>query len=166
MATEVPLKNPTVVCAIENRPPRFELADSRGRLARVQLGHTPIIDVLPATHGIGEMDAPAIAIIDIRQRGRDSALSHNRVRLAQKRLADKPYMDTRCRRFDGRSQTGSARANYQNVVVVGFILGHAQRELKHHAAKCEWKCSQIEPAASAGALDMTGANRKCRRVAD
>ncbi len=83
VAAEVPLQNPPVFRAIEDRTPGLEFAHPRRRFASVQLGHAPIVDVLPAAHGVGEVDLPVVAIVDIGKRGRDPALGHDSVGFAQ-----------------------------------------------------------------------------------
>jgi hypothetical protein len=76
--------------AIEDRAPCFEFANAIGRFLRVQLGHSPIIHVLTAAHGVGEMHFPIVAVIDIGERGRDAALGHHRVRFAEQAFANHP----------------------------------------------------------------------------
>ena len=94
VAAEISLQNAAIIRAIEYRAPRFEFAHAIRRFLRVQLGHAPIVDVLPAAHGVGEMHFPIVAIIDIRERGRDSALGHDRVRLAEQTFAHHPNGNT------------------------------------------------------------------------
>ena len=84
MAAKIPLQNPAVLGAIENGAPGLELAHTIGRLPRMQFRHPPIIDVLPAAHGIGEMHSPVVAIVDVGERGCDPALGHDGVRFAEK----------------------------------------------------------------------------------
>src|SRR4029077_4103875 len=55
VAAEMSLQNSAVFCAIKNGAPGFELAHSIGRFLRVQFSHAPLIDVLTAAHGIGEV---------------------------------------------------------------------------------------------------------------
>ena len=57
---------------------------TEARFPGVQLGHTPVVHVLPAAHRVGEMNFPVIPVIDVRQRGGDAPFGHHRVRLAQK----------------------------------------------------------------------------------
>jgi hypothetical protein len=90
VAAEVPLQNPAILGAIEHRAPRLELTHTSRRLFRVQLSHSPIIYILAASHRIGEMHLPVIAIINIGQRCRDAAFRHYRVRLAEKTFANHP----------------------------------------------------------------------------
>ena len=90
VAAKIPLQNATILRAIEHRTPRFELAHTIWRFLRVQLGHAPIVHVLPAAHRIGEMHLPIVAIINIGQRRCDPAFRHDRVRFAEKTFANHP----------------------------------------------------------------------------
>src|SRR5207249_2073307 len=105
VATEVPLQNATILRAIEHRAPRLEFSHTSRRFLRVQLGHSPIVDVLPAAHRIREMHLPVVTIIDIGQRGCDAAFRHYRVRLAEKTFANHPDGNTSRGRFDCRTQS-------------------------------------------------------------
>src|SRR5262249_50521409 len=104
VAAEVALEDAAVLRAIEHRAPGLELADPVGRFLGVQLRHPPVVDVLAAAHRIGEVHLPAVAIVDIGERRRDTALGHHRVRLAEQRLADESDRHAACRRFDRRAQ--------------------------------------------------------------
>ena len=86
MAAKISLQNPAILCAVENRPPGLEFAHPRRRLPRMQLRHPPIIDVLPAAHGVGEMDFPVIAIVHVGERRRDPAFGHHGVGFAEQTL--------------------------------------------------------------------------------
>ena len=88
VAAEVALQDASVRGAIEQRAPGLELAHAIRRFAGVELGHPPVVDVLAAAHGVGEVHAPAVAVVDVRERRRDAAFRHDRVRLAEERLAD------------------------------------------------------------------------------
>ena len=108
--------------AIEDRAPRFELADAVGRFLRVQLGHAPVVDVLAAAHRVGEVDLPVVAVVDVGERGGDAAFGHHRVRLAEQRLADEPDRHARRRRLDRRAQPRAAGADDEHVVFVRLIF--------------------------------------------
>ena len=86
MAAEIPLQNPAILGAIENRAPSLELAHSRRRFSGVQLRHPPIVDVLPAAHGVGEMDLPVVAVVNVGERGGDAAFRHHRVSFSEQTL--------------------------------------------------------------------------------
>src|SRR5882762_10027610 len=83
MTTEIPLKDLAIGGAIEDRAPRFQLADTRGRFFSVQLGHPPTVQVLTSTHRVCEVDAPVISVVDVRKRGGDSAFRHYGMRFAK-----------------------------------------------------------------------------------
>jgi hypothetical protein len=104
--------------AVEQRAPRLELAHAVGRLLGVQLGHAPVVDVLAAAHGVGEVDLPAVALVDVGERRGDAALGHDRVRLAEQRLADEAHRTPARRRLDRRAQARAARADDEHVVFV------------------------------------------------
>ena len=82
MPTEVALQDAAVLGAIEQRAPRFELADAVRRFLRVQLGHAPVVQVLATAHRVGEVHPPAVAIIHVRHRRGGATFGHHRVRLA------------------------------------------------------------------------------------
>ncbi len=82
-----------------------------------------LIDVLAAAHGIGEMHFPIVAIVDIGQRGRDSALGHHGVRFAEQTFANHADRNAGGRSFNGRAQPGAAGADDQNVVRESFVVG-------------------------------------------
>ena len=109
MAAEVALEDPAVLGAIEDRAPGFELADAIRRFLRVQLGHAPVVHVLAAAHRVGEVDLPAVAVVDVGERRRDAALGHDGVRLAEQRLADQADLHAGRRGFDRRAQTRRRR---------------------------------------------------------
>jgi hypothetical protein len=119
VAAEVALKDAAVGRPVEHRAPCFELADAIGRFLRVELGHPPVVHVLAAAHRVGEVHLPAVAIVDVGERGGDAAFGHDGVRLAEERLADQSDLHAGRRRFDGRAQTGAAGANDKDVVLVG-----------------------------------------------
>ena len=65
VAAEMSLQNSSVLRAIKNGAPRFELAHAIGRFLSVQLGHAPLVHVLTASHRIGEVHLPIVAFIDV-----------------------------------------------------------------------------------------------------
>ena len=83
VAAEVALQDAAVRRPVEHRAPGLELAHAVGRFLGVQLGHAPVVDVLAAAHRVGEVHLPAVAIVDVGQRGRHAAFGHDRVRLAR-----------------------------------------------------------------------------------
>ncbi len=121
---EVALDDPPVGRPVEERAPRLELADAVRRLLGVQLGHAPVVQVLAAAHRVGEVDLPAVALVDVGQRGGHAALGHDGVRLAEQRLADEPHADALRRGLDGRPEAGAARADDDDVVLELLVVGH------------------------------------------
>ena len=88
MSAEISLQNPPILRAVEDRAPCFKLANTIGRFFRVQLGHAPLVNILPTAHGVGEMHFPIVAVIDIGQCSRNAAFGHYRVRFAKKGFAN------------------------------------------------------------------------------
>ena len=126
MPTEVALQNSAVGRAVEERSPRLELAHAIRRFLRVELGHPPVVEVLAASHGVREVDAPVVAVVHVRERGSHAALGHHRVSLAEQRLADEAYS----RAFGGGGYRGakprSAGADDQHIVIYSFEFGHSE----------------------------------------
>ena len=60
VAAEVALGDQAVVGAVEQRAPLLELDDPLGRLLGVQLGHPPVVEHLPAAHGVAEVHLPVV----------------------------------------------------------------------------------------------------------
>ena len=56
-----------------------------------------------------------------------AALGHDRVGLAEQRLADQPDLHARRRRLDRGAQTGAAGANDKDVVGQRFESAHSRR---------------------------------------
>jgi hypothetical protein len=90
----------------------------------MQLGHSPVVNVLPTAHRIREMDLPIISIVDVGKGRCHPALGHNGMRLAEQRFTDQPDGYAGCRRFDGRTQTGTTGADDKNVVFECWIISH------------------------------------------
>ena len=92
VSAEVSLQNPAVFGAVEERAPCLEFAHAFRRFFGVQFGHAPVVEILAAAHGVGEMDAPVIAIVDVGQCGRDAAFGHDGMRFAEQRFADHAHL--------------------------------------------------------------------------
>ena len=101
MSTEIALQNLAVRRSVEERAPRLELARTLRRLFRVVLRHTPTVQVLTATHRVGEVNIPAVTLVDIRHRRRHATLGHDGVCLTEKRLTDQTDGYAFSRSFDG-----------------------------------------------------------------
>ena len=121
VAAEIALQDAAVGRAIEQRAPGFELAHAIGRLLRVELRHPPVVHVLAAAHRVGEVHAPAVAIVDVGERRGDAAFGHHGVRLAEQRLAEQADLDAGRRRFDGRAESGAAGADDEHIVLVRWV---------------------------------------------
>ena len=128
MAAEIALQNAPVFGAIEHRAPRLEFADAVRRLLGVMLGHPPVVQVLAAAHGVGEVHAPAVAIVNVRHRRCHAALGHDRVRFAEQRLGDHGDLGAMRRRFDRGAQSRAARADHQNISVDYRVVHQNSRQ--------------------------------------
>jgi hypothetical protein len=128
MPAEVPLENAAILRSIEDRAPSFQFTNAIRRFLRVQFSHAPVVDVLPAAHRISEMDLPTIAIVHVREGGRDATFRHHRVRFPQQTFANHPDRNASRRRFYRRAQSRAAGADHENVVLKGFVFGHGSVE--------------------------------------
>ena len=125
VAAEISLQDLAVFRAVENRSPGLELADAVRRFLRVQLGHSPVVDILAAAHRVGEMDLPVVAVVDVAHRRRHPALGHHGVRLAEQRLADQPDADTPAADASiAARKPGTAGTDDENVVFKCWIVRH------------------------------------------
>ena len=122
MAAEVALQDSAIGRAIENRAPGFEFAHAVGSFLGVKLGHAPVVDVLAAAHGVGEVDFPVVAFIDVGKRRRDAAFGHDGVRFAEQRFADEPDRDAGRGCFDRGPQPRAAGADDEDVEFVSLIF--------------------------------------------
>ena len=162
VAAEVALQDAAVLGAVEHRAPGFQLADAVGRFLGVQLGHAPVVDVLAAAHGVGEMDLPVVAFVHVGQGRGDAALGHDGVRLAQQRFADQADRDARRGSFDGGAQPGAAGADDQHVVFVRLVFGHAQKILQSVQTPIEHSRTYRSVNATQNRLHQ--AQTMCRRL--
>jgi hypothetical protein len=161
VSAEVALEDAAVAGAVEDGSPGFQFADAGRRLLGMQLGHAPVVDVLPAAHGVGEVDLPVVAVVHVGQRRRDAPLGHHRVRLAQERLADQSYRSAPRRGLDGRPEPRPARADDQHVVLVRRILRH-QRILQSCQTPIEHRRTYRSAKATQNRLSQ--AHSTCRRL--
>ena len=88
---EVALEDPAIGGPVEERSPRLQLPNPIRRLPRVELGHAPVVQVLPTAHRVGEVHLPVVAVVHVPQGGGHTALGHDRVRLAEQRFADQTH---------------------------------------------------------------------------
>ncbi len=124
VAAEISLEDLAVGCAVENRPPGLEFTHALWRFAGVEFGHPPVVDVLASAHGVREMDFPVVALIDVGEGGRDTALGHDRVRFPEQGLAHEADRDPLRPRFDGRAEARAPRADDQDVVFDRGVFSH------------------------------------------
>ena len=123
VAAEVPLQDLPVGGPVHEGAPRLQLPDPVRRLPGVELRHPPVVEVSAASHGVGEVDPPVVALVDVGQGGSDAALRHHRMRLAQQRLADQPDPGV-LGGLDGGPEARPSRADDQHVVLHRPVLGH------------------------------------------
>ncbi len=121
---KIALQNAAVFGAIEQRSPGFQFAHAVRCFLGVQLRHAWVVQVLPAAHGVREMDAPVISVVHVAHRGRHSALRHHGVGFAQQRFADHANGNSTGRGLDGGAQSRAARANDQDIMFESLIVRH------------------------------------------
>ena len=90
VTAERSLEDPAIGRPVEDGAPQLELADAVGRLGRVELGHPRVVQELAADHRVAEVRLPGIGRRDVAEGRRHATLGHDRVRLAEERLADEP----------------------------------------------------------------------------
>ena len=123
------LHDAAVVGAVEEPAPPLQLVDAVDDLVRVDLHHPPVVEQLAAEHGVGEVHLPAVVGVDVAEAGRDAALGHDRVRLAEQRLGHHDGAAAGLRRRHGGAHAGPAGADDQHVALVGDVAlaCHAQK---------------------------------------
>ncbi len=115
---EIALENLAVASAVEYRAPGFEFSYAFRGFFGVDFGHSPVVHVLPAAHGIGEMNAPAVAIVHVAHRGGHAAFGHHGVRLAEQALGDDTDLYSRGGGLNCGAQARTSRAHHQHVELV------------------------------------------------
>ncbi len=95
VTAEVPLEDLAVFGAVEHRAPGLEFAGPVRCFLGVEFGHPPVVEVLAAAHGVGKVDAPVVAIVDVGHGRGHAAFGHDGVGLAEERLADQADRDAR-----------------------------------------------------------------------
>ncbi len=124
VASEVALQDGALGRPVHEGAPFLQLLDPVRCLLGVELRHAPVVEVLPAPHGVGEVDAPVVPAVHVGQGRGDAALRHDRVRLPQQGLAHDAHRGARRRGGDGRPQAGPSRTDDEHVVLVRAVLGH------------------------------------------
>ncbi len=118
VAAEVALADLAVLGAVEQRAPGLQLPDAVGGLLGVQLGHPPVVEELPAAHGVTEVHHPVVVGIDVAHGRGGPALGHDRVGLAEQGLADDGGALPLLPGLDCRPESGAARSDDDDVVFV------------------------------------------------
>ncbi len=124
MAAEVALGDPAVGRTVEERAPGLQLPDPVGGLPGVEFGHPPVVEELAAAHGVAEVHLPVVALVDIAHAGRDTALGHHRMGLAEQGLADHGRAHTRLAGLDRGAQSGPAGAHHDHVPCLPVHVRH------------------------------------------
>ena len=124
MAAEIPLQNSAVFGAIKKRAPGFEFPNTRRSLLGVQLRHPRIVQILPAAHRVGKVNAPAVSVVHISHRRGHATFGHHGVRFAEKRFRNHGDLYASGRRLDRRAQTRAPGSDDQNVVLMRDVLVH------------------------------------------
>ena len=123
VAAEVTLRNLAFLGAVKHRAPGFQFMDAGRGFLGMQFGHAPVVHVLAATHGVGEVNLPAVAVVHVAHGCRHAAFGHDRVGLAEEGFADETDLDAGGRRFDGGPQARATGADHQDVVIKSFVIG-------------------------------------------
>ena len=124
MAAEVPLQDPAIGRAVEQRTPLLELEDAVGRLEGMDLSHAPVVEHLAAADGVAEVNLPVVLRPHAGESRGDAALGHHRVCLAEEGLANEGRTSAHLARLDGRPEPRSTGAYYDDVEVVPCGVGH------------------------------------------
>ena len=123
--SEVALKYAAVGSAIEQGAPGLEFVDSSRCFLCVKLGHAPVIEILPAAHGVGEVNLPAIAVIDVRQCAAATPPSAITVwALPSSDLQMRPTFTPASAGFDCGAETRAAGTDNNYVVCMSLVLRH------------------------------------------
>src|SRR5262249_23088593 len=104
----------------EDRAPLFQFANPVRSFLRVELCHAVVVKEFSAAHGVAEVRAPVVSVIDVCHSSRDAAFGHYGVGFAEKRFADDTDRCPLRESFDGCAQTSASSTNDENVVLVGF----------------------------------------------
>src|SRR5215208_5097475 len=106
---------------VEERPPLLELVDPVWGLFGEGLDHPPVVEELAAPHGVDKVLAPGVVGVDVPDRGRDAALGHDGVGLAQQALGNDADRQTVLGRRDSGPETRSSGADDQDVVLARLV---------------------------------------------
>ncbi len=133
VTAERALQDPAVGGPVEDGAPVLELADAVRGLEGVELRHPRIVEELAADHRVAEVDLPRVGRRHVRHGSRHAALGHDRVGLAEQRLADQPDVRAGGLRLDRGAQAGPAGADDEDVVRAD--LRFRRRGLEHRSPR-------------------------------
>jgi hypothetical protein len=80
MTSEIALQDPAIACAIEKGTPCFQFPHPCWCFLRMDFCHSPVTQILPASHRIGKVNAPIVPIIHVPHRRGDPTFGHDSVR--------------------------------------------------------------------------------------
>ena len=126
VSPERTLVHASVLRPIEEGAPGLEFSHAIRRLPGVRPGHAPIAQPFPAPHGVAEMDLPIVFGAVVAERGGHPAFGHDRVCLAEQRLADESHG---CAGLDGRDRRAepcASGSDHEDVMLVAFWNLHAK----------------------------------------
>src|SRR5215212_3848387 len=106
---------------VEERPPLLELVDPLGCLFGEGLDHRPVVEELAAPHSVDKVLAPGVVGVDVPDRGRDAALGHDGVGLAEQALRDDADREAVPRPGDRGPETRPSGADDQDVVLARLV---------------------------------------------
>jgi len=87
----------------------------------VEFGHAVVVEHFAAAHGVAEVHLPVVLGVDVAHRRGHAAFGHDRVGLAEQRLADDRDPQALSLGLDGRAKAGAACPDDQDVVVVVLV---------------------------------------------
>jgi len=133
---ECPLVDGPLRRAVEQPAPSLQFEYAVDHLFREELDHPPVVDHLAAPHGVGEVDLPGVAAVDISERRRDAAFGHHGMRFSQQRLAEDV---DRAAGFGGRDRgphAGAPCADDEHVARYDLGLGHQKPKCGSVSTPC------------------------------
>src|SRR5215218_7264844 len=106
---------------VEERPPLLELVDPVRSLFGEGLDHLPVVEELAAPHSVDKVLAPGVVGVYVPDRGRDAALGHDGVGLAEQALGDDADREAVLRRGDSGPEAVPPGADDQDVVLARLV---------------------------------------------
>src|SRR5690349_15704207 len=112
MPSEISLQNSSIISAVEQSSPRFKLANAIGCFLCKQFHHAPVVKILTTAHRVCKMDFPVVSVINVTKRCSNSTFSHYSVSFPQQRTTNHSNGNSRCRGFNGCTQSGTTGADH------------------------------------------------------